>query len=268
MVSRNAKSGIHSQGILGFTLIELLVVVSIISMLVSILLPALGQARKQAQKTICLVNLKQISMGLEIYATECNDALALIYQRHWGNPRIDGLAGDGRGYYWGGLLKEQCELEMELFKCPSDKRKMKLNEEFFWVPDWNGGETTAWFDAHPVSYCAPLLGYGLAGRQIPWSVPGLAPVKRSRIPNPNTMHVVWDGETHVESQSTGFVPYFNIIQAELAAGHVDLMFRHAKPEGADLTVPGFGPNALLADGHVEPTICLAELSEDNFNFPK
>ena len=55
-----------------FTLIELLVVVSIIALLVSILLPALSKAREQAKQSLCMSNVKQLNLGLYMYA-EDND---------------------------------------------------------------------------------------------------------------------------------------------------------------------------------------------------
>lgn len=53
-----------------FTLIELLVVISIISLLIALLLPALGQAKEQGRVAHCLTNLKQTHVATMIYATD------------------------------------------------------------------------------------------------------------------------------------------------------------------------------------------------------
>ena len=57
----------------GFTLIELLVVISIVALMISILLPALGNARDSARDISCTSQLRQASLGAAAYAADNND---------------------------------------------------------------------------------------------------------------------------------------------------------------------------------------------------
>jgi prepilin-type N-terminal cleavage/methylation domain-containing protein len=54
----------------GFTLIELLVVIAVIAILAGLLLPALGRAKDQGKRVVCVNNLKQIGVSYRAWASD------------------------------------------------------------------------------------------------------------------------------------------------------------------------------------------------------
>ncbi len=100
----------------GFTLIELLVVIAIIAILAAILFPVFARAREKARQSSCLSNVKQISLGILMYAQDYDERLPFLYTK----PTIDGTARH-TGIQW---IVQPYINNFDVFNCPSSDRKL------------------------------------------------------------------------------------------------------------------------------------------------
>ena len=93
-----------------FTLIELLVVISVIAVLVGILLPALGSARRTAQGSQCLSNARQLGQAMHSFAADHGNYVFPTTQMYSGTPYFGVLTASG-----------YIEQENDIHRCPNDE---------------------------------------------------------------------------------------------------------------------------------------------------
>jgi prepilin-type N-terminal cleavage/methylation domain-containing protein/prepilin-type processing-associated H-X9-DG protein len=96
----------------GFTLIELLVVIAILAILAAILFPVFAQAREKARATVCVSNLRQLTMAIHQYMQDWEGGLPEFQQE--GTTPEEYLS-----FRWYGHLAPYLK-NREILHCPSD----------------------------------------------------------------------------------------------------------------------------------------------------
>jgi prepilin-type N-terminal cleavage/methylation domain-containing protein len=108
----------HSPGKkLAFSLMELLLVIAIIAILAALLFPSLSRAKAKVRRTTCLNNLRQINLGIRLYADDSNDSLAAAATATNLVPLLSGYKQLMKSYVG---LHGTSSARDQLFACPAD----------------------------------------------------------------------------------------------------------------------------------------------------
>lgn len=104
----------------GFTLIELLVVISIIALLMAILLPALGAARRVAKQSVCLSQIRQFNLALTLYEGDYESLPGAVFGSIRHPDAVDVFANSRYVSHRNWKLQEYIGTNRDVWQCPDN----------------------------------------------------------------------------------------------------------------------------------------------------
>jgi prepilin-type N-terminal cleavage/methylation domain-containing protein/prepilin-type processing-associated H-X9-DG protein len=160
----------------GFTLIELLVVMGLISVLISLLLPAVGNARRAANATACASNLRQMSLAWMMYVSENKGRLP--ENIYFTSPLVSADTV-WRGY-WPGIL-DTYRVRGQTILCPSADQPIPFLQAIKGSGTAAYAWTGRWESFSPIHFSATAYRDGSYGYNRNLTVGGVTPAKSSRL---------------------------------------------------------------------------------------
>ncbi len=207
----------------GFTLIELLVVIAIIAILAAILFPVFARAREKARQTSCLSNVKELGLGVLMYAQDYDERFP-----------------DWMGWN-GGDVNNHPEKRWYWKIYPYVK-----NQQIYACPSWSGSSST-WSRPQPISvggftqedWRTTQINYAI-GRLADYSLPGTG-YKMASIRYPSYSILMADCRHVEDSGSWGRIGWARTCRVACTPSL----------EIEDNTLHNGGSNICFVDGHAK-----------------